>query len=281
MQRHRVGQAADMAGDHRDRAELAHRARIAQQHAVQQRPADVRQGDAAEGLPAAGAQRRRAASSSLAPWSCISGISSRATNGKVTKMVASTMPGTAKMILMSCVDQPRPEPALRAEQQHVDQAGDHRRHRERQSISVTSRFLPRNSNLAMAQAAATPKTTFSGTAIAGDQQRQPDRGERVGLGRAPRGNVPSPGEGLAEHDEPAAAARAAAARSRARAPASAARRGRPARGADRGRSASRSCLPPPRAPALQQVDQQQQHEGDASISQRRSRWRRRSRTAPA
>ena len=66
------------------------------------------------------------------PCACISGISSRATNGKVTKMVASTMPGTAKMILMSCAAEPRAEPALRAEQQHVDQAGDHRRDRERQ-----------------------------------------------------------------------------------------------------------------------------------------------------
>ena len=42
-----------------------------------------------------------AASSSSTPCSCISGISSRATKGKVTKMVASAMPGRAKMILMS------------------------------------------------------------------------------------------------------------------------------------------------------------------------------------
>ena len=43
-----------------------------------------------------------AASSSSVPCSCISGISSRATKGKVTKIVASTMPGTAKMIWMLC-----------------------------------------------------------------------------------------------------------------------------------------------------------------------------------
>jgi hypothetical protein len=41
-----------------------------------------------------------AASSSPRPWSVINGISSRATNGKVTNIVASTMPGSAKMILM-------------------------------------------------------------------------------------------------------------------------------------------------------------------------------------
>ena len=43
-----------------------------------------------------------AACSSSLPCACISGISSRAMNGKVTNTVASTMPGTAKMILMSC-----------------------------------------------------------------------------------------------------------------------------------------------------------------------------------
>ncbi len=43
-----------------------------------------------------------AASSSSRPWSVIRGTSSRATKGKVTKIVASTMPGSAKMILVSC-----------------------------------------------------------------------------------------------------------------------------------------------------------------------------------
>src|SRR5450830_1028946 len=43
-----------------------------------------------------------AASSSSLPCDCISGISSRATKGKVTNTVASTMPGTANRILMSC-----------------------------------------------------------------------------------------------------------------------------------------------------------------------------------
>jgi hypothetical protein len=38
----------------------------------------------------------------------MSGISSRATNGKVTKIVASTMPGTAKMMRMSCASSQAP-----------------------------------------------------------------------------------------------------------------------------------------------------------------------------
>lgn len=44
----------------------------------------------------------RAACSSSDPWACISGINSRATKGNVTKIVAKTTPGTAKMICSPC-----------------------------------------------------------------------------------------------------------------------------------------------------------------------------------
>ena len=47
VQRQRVGRAADVPGDHGHRAELAHRARVAQDHAVQQAPLDVGQRDRA------------------------------------------------------------------------------------------------------------------------------------------------------------------------------------------------------------------------------------------
>src|SRR3546814_7289493 len=40
MQRHRVGLSAQMAGNDRHRAELPHRARIAEQYAIEQPPAD-------------------------------------------------------------------------------------------------------------------------------------------------------------------------------------------------------------------------------------------------
>ena len=59
LQRHGVGLAADVAGDHRHRAELAHGAGVAEQHAVEQRPFDVGQRHPEEGLPAAGAERQR------------------------------------------------------------------------------------------------------------------------------------------------------------------------------------------------------------------------------
>ena len=54
------------------------------------------------------------------------------------------------------------------------------------SISVISRFLPRKSNLAIAHAAATPKTRLSGTAMAAVEQRQPDRASASGSAIAAR-----------------------------------------------------------------------------------------------
>ena len=80
--------------------------------------------------------------------------------------------------------QPRPQTALRAEQQHVDQARDHRATENGRSISVISRVLPRKSNLAIAQAAITPNTRLSGrqsprpAASAGSPTAHPDRTAR-------------------------------------------------------------------------------------------------------
>ena len=107
-------------------------------------------------LPAAARRATSAASSSSVPCACISGISSRATNGNVTKIVASTMPGTAKMILMSCAAShgpnkpcaPNSSTKIRPEITGETENG--------RSISVISRRLPRNSNFAIAHAAATP-----------------------------------------------------------------------------------------------------------------------------
>ena len=112
VQRHGVGLAADVAGDHRSPRRT--RPSPARCRGSRRRAAphfmfgSVTRQKICQPL----APSTRAASSSSVPCACISGISSRATKGKVTKTVASTMPGTAKMILMSCVAQPRAEPAL-------------------------------------------------------------------------------------------------------------------------------------------------------------------------
>src|SRR5688500_3538634 len=59
VQRDGVRLAADVTGDDRDRAELADRARGAEDRAVRERPPHVRQRDPAERLPRRGAQRQR------------------------------------------------------------------------------------------------------------------------------------------------------------------------------------------------------------------------------
>ena len=106
-----------------------------------------------------------AASSSSLPCACISGINSRAMNGKVTKMVASTMPGTAKISLMSCSCSHGPNQPCAPNSNTKTRPDTTGLTANGRSISVISRLLPLNSNLAMAQAAATPNTRLAGTEI--------------------------------------------------------------------------------------------------------------------
>src|SRR4026209_2976 len=59
MQRHGVGHPSDVARNHRDRPELAHRPGIAQKHAIKQAPFDVWQGYEQKGLESRRAERQR------------------------------------------------------------------------------------------------------------------------------------------------------------------------------------------------------------------------------
>ena len=107
-----------------------------------------------------------AASSSSVPCASMSGISSRATNGTVIKMVAMTIAGTAYKILMSLSINQLPIqpwvpkistsiiPAMTGETENG------------KSMMVVRIDLPGKLNLATDQAAATPNTTLSGTAMA-------------------------------------------------------------------------------------------------------------------
>src|ERR1700722_8738228 len=107
-----------------------------------------------------------AVSSSSLPCACITGMSSRAMNGKVTNMVASTMPGTANTTRMWWTRRYPPnqpcEPNSRMKMSPA-MTGDTAKGR---SMSVINALLPRNSNLAIAHAAATPNTRLKGTATA-------------------------------------------------------------------------------------------------------------------
>src|SRR5690606_14946387 len=108
------------------------------------------------------APRVSAACSSSLPCACISGISSRAMNGNVTNSVANTTPGTAYTTFRSwaCSHGPsQPWEPNSSTNTRPATTGDTENGR---SIRVIRNCLPRNWNLAMAQAAATPNTRFSG-----------------------------------------------------------------------------------------------------------------------
>ena len=107
-----------------------------------------------------------AASSSARPCSTITGISSRATKGKVTKVLASTMPGRAKMIFRSCSRSHSPIQPCRPNTSTKIRPAITGLTENGRSISVSSTLLPLNSNLAIAQAAARPKSRLSGTTSA-------------------------------------------------------------------------------------------------------------------
>src|SRR5262245_38864786 len=55
-ERHRRGSAGNVSSDDGDRAELAHRPGVAEDHAVEQSPFDIRQRDSPKHLPTAGAK---------------------------------------------------------------------------------------------------------------------------------------------------------------------------------------------------------------------------------
>src|ERR1022692_3547933 len=106
-----------------------------------------------------------AAYSSSVSCSCMSGMISRATNGKVMKIVASTIPGTAKMMCRLCAMSHGPNhpcaPNI-STKTSPEITGDTAKGR---SISVIRTFLPRNWNLAMAQDATSPNSRLQGTEI--------------------------------------------------------------------------------------------------------------------
>src|SRR4029077_2591449 len=86
--------------------------------------------------------------------------------GKVTKMVPSTIPGTAKIILISCAESQGPSQPCKPNNKtkiRPEITGETEKGR---SINVMRKLLPGNWNFAMAQAAAIPKIRFSGTAMA-------------------------------------------------------------------------------------------------------------------
>ena len=131
LQRNGVRLAPDVAGDDGDRAELAHRARVAEDHAVEQGPAHVGQGDAPERLPARGAERE----GRLLVLGALflhqrDQLARDERQGHEDGRQHDA--GHREDHLQVVGGEPRPEPAVQAEHQHVDHARDDRRHGQRQ-----------------------------------------------------------------------------------------------------------------------------------------------------
>ena len=82
--------------------------------------------------------------------------------------------------------QPGPEPALQAEEQHEDQARDHGRDREGQVDQRDQRALAAELELRDRPGGRHAERGVQRHADRGDQQREADRGARVGLARSRR-----------------------------------------------------------------------------------------------
>ncbi|MND94044.1 hypothetical protein D3C80_862480 [compost metagenome] len=131
VQRQGVGQAANMAGYHRDSPELAHGPGIGQQHAIQQGPADVGQGDEDKdcGGPCAQGQGGQFL---VRPLLLHQRDQLARHIGQGDKDGRQDDGDRGEHDLQPGRVQPGREPARSAEQQNPDQAGNNRRHRQRQ-----------------------------------------------------------------------------------------------------------------------------------------------------
>ena len=166
VERHGVGESADVAGDDRHRAEFAHGARVAQQHAVEQRPAHVGQRHSEEGAQARGAQGQRRLLLGRALFlHQRDQLAGDEREGDEDRRQHDAGHGEDDLEVPVVEPAGRTSPARRTAGRNTrpETTGETENGR---SISVISRLLPRNSNLAIAQAADKPKTRLSGTAMA-------------------------------------------------------------------------------------------------------------------
>ena len=183
MQRHGVGEAADVAGHHRDRAELAHRARVAQQHAVEQAPFDVGQRDPQEDLQAARAQHaRRLLLLGALLLHQRDQLARDEREGHEDRREHDARHGEDDLDVV--LGEPGTQQPLGAEQQDVDQARDHRRDRERQIDQRGQQALALELELRDRPGGGDAEDHVQGHGDRRDQEREPDRRERIRVGDA-------------------------------------------------------------------------------------------------
>ena len=137
---------------------------VAQHRAVEQRPADVRQRHREEGLPGRGAERDRGLLV-LAALRLHQRDQLARHEGRGDEQRGQHDRRHGEHDLHAAASQRRAEQALQAVDEEIGDAGDDRRDREGYLDDDEQQGLPRKSNLAIAQAAATPKTMLTGTAI--------------------------------------------------------------------------------------------------------------------
>ena len=125
MQRHGVGLAPNVSRNHRHGTKFAHGAGIAQNDAINQAPFHVGQRNVPKGLPATGAQHNRGlffvGSLGLHQRNQLAGNKREGDEYR-----RQNNPRDRKNDLDVMRLKPRAQPALRAKDQHVNQAGDHR-----------------------------------------------------------------------------------------------------------------------------------------------------------
>ena len=173
----------------RDGAELAERAGGRQDDPVCDPPADRRQGDPAERLPPL-APSVLAACSCSSPISCSTGTTSRTTNGSETKIVARTIPGSAKRIWMPLSRSTSPNHPVRAVEEIQREADDDRRDRERQVDDGVEQRLAAKVGADQKQRASDPEDRVGDHGDRGNQDGQVEGmksirgGDRVNAGQA-------------------------------------------------------------------------------------------------
>ncbi|MNT42128.1 hypothetical protein D3C72_1785280 [compost metagenome] len=114
-----------MPGNHRHRTEFPHGPRGTEHHAVDQAPFDVGYGDVPEHLPAVGTQQARGLFFLCALFlHQRDQLTGHERHGDENRRQHN--PWQREDDLDVVILQPRPEQALGAEHQHVDQTGDHR-----------------------------------------------------------------------------------------------------------------------------------------------------------
>ena len=197
MQRHGVGLAPDMAAHHRDGAEFSQGAGVAEQHAIEQRPFDVGQRHAPESLKARGAQRRRR-------FFLVAALVHHQRDqfarheGESDEDRGQHDAGQGEQDMDVIVGQRRPEPALHAKHQHIDQARHHRRDRERQVDQRHQEGLAGEVELGNGPGGGDAEDGVERHGDGGGGQGQFDRGQRVFVAERRESLAPAVRQRLAE-----------------------------------------------------------------------------------